>query len=128
MAVVAVVGWVLGLAGWLRPSVDGVGTHEALGVGPCIYWASTGRPCPTCGMTTAFSWMVRGRVVRAFGAQPAGAVLCLTVMGLGVVALVTVLTGRLWGVDWVRVTPGRVGWAVLLLVLGGWGYKVWLMG
>ena len=35
------------------------------------------KPCPTCGMTTAFAWFVRGSIDRSWKANPAGALFAL---------------------------------------------------
>jgi hypothetical protein len=73
---------VLGLARWLEPDPRGYGTHVQLGLPPCTFFRLTGRPCPTCGMTTAFAWSVRGRVDRAWRANPAGCLLAPTCAAL----------------------------------------------
>src|SRR4051794_7336480 len=52
---------VLGVARCLRPDPKGYGTHQQLGLLPCGFRAITGLGCPSCGMTTAFAWFVRGR-------------------------------------------------------------------
>lgn len=88
---------VLGLACWLEPDPRGYGTHTQLGLPPCAFARLTGRPCPTCGMTTAFAWSVRGRFVRAWQANPVGSLLapaCLVMIPwlLGSAAL-----ARPWG-------------------------------
>ncbi|MGE3821953.1 MAG: DUF2752 domain-containing protein, partial [Isosphaeraceae bacterium] len=42
------------VASWLEPDPSGFGTHRQLGLPPCHFAWVTGKPCPTCGMTTAF--------------------------------------------------------------------------
>jgi len=69
---------VLGIARWLKPDPRGYGTHTQLGLAPCTFAYLTGRPCPTCGMTTSFAWFVRGRPDRSWGANPAGSLLAPT--------------------------------------------------
>jgi hypothetical protein len=62
------------LLGWLLdPDPRGFGTHEQLGLRPCLTAWLVHVPCPFCGMTTAFSQMAHGHVVEAFVCQPAGA-------------------------------------------------------
>jgi hypothetical protein len=63
---------VFAIAARLTPDPRGYGTHEQLGRPPCAILKLTGRPCPTCGKTTAFAWFVRGRLFRSWGANPAG--------------------------------------------------------
>ncbi len=64
---------VLSVARWLvHPDPAGHGTHTQLGLPPCGFLETTGYPCAGCGMTTAFAHMVRGEVVEAAAANPAG--------------------------------------------------------
>jgi hypothetical protein len=61
------------LAAWLHPDPAGLGTHTQLHLPPCGFYEVFHKPCPSCGMTTAFVWMMHGHPVRALRAQPAGA-------------------------------------------------------
>jgi hypothetical protein len=80
MMVIAALGLVgvFGVARWLRPDPRGFGTHTQLGLYPCMFAQVTGRPCPTCGMTTSFAWFVRGRFDRSWRSNPAGSLLAPT--------------------------------------------------
>jgi hypothetical protein len=71
---------ILVVARRLEPDPRGYGTHERLGLWPCAFRATTGRPCPTCGMTTSFAWFVRSEPVRSWRANPAGSLLAPTSM------------------------------------------------
>ena len=56
---------VFAAAAWINPyGPDGrprtMGTHTQLGMLPCNFVILTGRPCPSCGMTTSFALLVRG--------------------------------------------------------------------
>ncbi len=62
----------LGLSRTLDPDPRGYGTHIQLGLRPCAFAALTGRLCPTCGMTTAYAWFVRGRIDRSWQREPGG--------------------------------------------------------
>lgn len=117
-------GTVLGLAAALRPEASGFGSHRQLGLGPCSVLALTGYPCPTCGMTTAFAYAVRGRVVAAFQAQPAGAALALTTVVAGLLSMCTIVTGRVCTVNWYRFSPMWVPMILAALILLGWTYKL----
>lgn len=64
----------VGVARTVEPDPRGFGTHEQLGLSGCAFRRLTGWRCPTCGMTTALAWAVRGRWDRACGANPAGLV------------------------------------------------------
>jgi hypothetical protein len=72
----------LGLAKALEPDPRGFGTHVQLGLRPCAFVSLTGRLCPTCGMTTAFAWFMRGRLDRSWQANPAGCLLALLAIPL----------------------------------------------
>ena len=73
----AVLAGVLGLSRMLVPDPRGYGTHTQLGLKPCAFATLTGRLCPTCGMTTAYAWFVRGRIDRSWRANPAGCLLAV---------------------------------------------------
>ncbi len=115
---------VMGVAMWLTPSPTGMGTHQALNLPPCGWILMADMPCPTCGMTTAFSHAVRGHLVASFLAQPLGCLLALATAMALLVSVHTVLTGsrlpnalaRLWG--------RRVAWTLCAFVVLAWGYKV----
>lgn len=64
---------VLSLSFYLRPEAAGVGTHTQLGLPPCGVYELFGKPCPSCGMTTAFALLARGLISEAVKVQPAGA-------------------------------------------------------
>ncbi len=75
-------------------------------------------------MTTAFAFAVRGRLLSAFNAHPGGLFFALAVAITGVVALAVLITGKMWAVNWYRVSPAGVALGGVLLVLGGWAYKL----
>jgi hypothetical protein len=114
----------LGVAAYLKPDPRGYGTHQQLGAGPCGMLVMTGLPCPTCGMTTAFAYTVRGQFLQAFRAQPAGFLLAV---GTGVLALAcgwTLARGR-WPMArlWLA-NPHKLFLLLLVLLLGGWAGKI----
>ena len=115
---------VLAAAAYLEPDDRGFGTHEQLGTGPCGMLIVTGYPCPTCGMTTAFAYAVRGQLLRAFWAQPAGFVLALGTIALTGVSIWTIVRGRWPHVRLWFVTPYRLFLGLLVLLLGSWVFKI----
>ncbi|MBU0637560.1 MAG: DUF2752 domain-containing protein [Planctomycetes bacterium] len=117
-------GAVLGTSAWLKPDERGYGTHEQLGGGPCGMLVTTGLPCPTCGMTTAFAHTVRGQWWRAFWAQPTGFVLALGTAAAVVGGMWVLLAGRWPRWNLFFVTPYRLFLGLLILLLGGWGFKL----
>jgi len=67
----------------LTPDPKGHGTHRQLGLPPCTVVSWFGVRCPSCGMTTAFSHMVRGQVAGAVRANAGGALLALAAVVAG---------------------------------------------
>lgn len=113
----------LAVAASLDPDERGHGTHEQMGLPGCSVQMFSGRPCPTCGMTTSFSHAVRGQLLGAFTAQPAGALLALlTMAGLCLSAYVLATGAEL---PWLR---GLWRWRTLIIaivvILGAWVYKL----
>lgn len=88
----------LAVAARLEPDPRGFGTHEQLGRPPCAILRLTGKPCPTCGMTTAFAWFVRGGVAQSWAANPAGLVWAIGSVPLAGWLLACSATGRSLGV------------------------------
>ncbi|MCC6424913.1 MAG: DUF2752 domain-containing protein [Phycisphaerales bacterium] len=117
---------VLGLAAWLHPSRSGVGSHEQLRLTQCQFLSHTGLPCPTCGMTTSFSWFAHGNIPASFYVQPMG-------MLLAVIAVITIWTGlyiAITGRPALRILKflPRLPWVSIFLVLlvAAWGWKIWI--
>lgn len=113
------------VAGWLKPSPNGYGTHTQLGLPPCLFYGVTGHPCPSCGMTTAFAWFVRGRFDRSIIANPAGAFLAGACLALVPWLLAGAATGKapgfrspepvLIGVVVATVAVSLVSWTIRLV-------------
>src|SRR5262245_52054546 len=115
---------VLGIAAWLQPSPTGAGTHTQLGLPPCGWVVAFGKPCPTCGMTTAFADAAHGRYLAALTAQPMGLLLALITAAVVWPALHVALTGSRLGHALARLVNGRVLWALGGLLLAGWVDKL----
>ncbi len=120
---------VLGVARWLEPDPRGYGTHTQLGLYPCMFSQVTGYRCPSCGMTTAFAWFMRGRFVRSWQANPTGSLLALACAVLIPWLLAGAARGRpigcrsletpLLGLVVATVALSLLSWTIrLLLVLG----------
>jgi len=108
----------------LHPSASGSGTHQQFGLPPCSLLMLTGYPCPTCGVTTAFAWGIRGEVGQALLAHPAGLALALVVVVSLVASSAALLTGRGWRLSTGRLPAAWLAALALGLVLGGWGFKL----
>ena len=118
---------VLATAAWLEPDPAGYGTHRQLGVSACGMMATTGVPCPTCGMTTAFSLAIRGRWIEALQAQAAGTLLVIAVGLTCATAGSVLLTGKVWLVNWFRVSAVKLVFLSLAILLGAWIVKIQLV-
>lgn len=112
------------VAALLTPSAGGHGTHTQLRMPECGWISSFDKPCPTCGMTTAFANAADGRFSASFAAQPAGTLLALASAAAFWTLLHTALFGSriarifrpLWTTRWLLV----FGAALLL----AWVYKI----
>ena len=82
------------LAALLTPDPSGLGTHMGLGLPACSWIRNYGIPCPTCGMTTSFSWFARGNFLASFYIQPMGAVLAILATVTFWAGLYIAATGR----------------------------------
>ena len=114
----------LSLAAYLSPDGGGLGTHQQLGLPPCGWIVAADMPCPTCGMTTAFSHAADGNLFGSFRAQPMGALLALAT-AIGVVAAGwTAVTGAKIGPFLLSLINPRLGWAILAFALLAWIWKI----
>ena len=83
----------------------------------------TGKPCPTCGVTTSFVLSAHGRFAEALVNQPFGLVVFLLVVGgLGGLGI-TLFAGRSWTPILARVDLTLVVLVLLALMLLSWAYK-----
>ena len=115
---------VLVTAAWLSPNPTGLNTHRQLGLAPCAMLETYGVPCPTCGMTTSFTYLVHGHPLASLAAQPAGTVLCaLTCVAFWACGYAA-LTGRPGGALARRLDVTGPLIALLAVVLVGWAYKI----
>jgi uncharacterized membrane protein len=62
------------IARLLRPSANGFGTHQQLGLPPCAFLHFTGIPCPGCGLTTSVAHAARLHFYESIATQPFGLV------------------------------------------------------
>lgn len=110
---------------WLEPDPSGFGTHALLGLGPCGFLSLTGQRCPTCGMTTAFAWMARGRIDRAVEANPAGALLAPVCVALVPWLVLCAVSGRpRWGARSIEGPLIVVTVATVAVGLAAWTIRV----
>lgn len=124
LALIAGAGFTLMLARMLTPSIAGYGTHEQLGLPPCLFFKLTGIPCPNCGLTTSFAHSARFHFYQAFIAQPFGLIVfCLTVASIPV--FVFLLHQRISWSEFIRAKGfDRLIYALIAIYLLGWIYKI----
>ena len=115
---------VLVTAFFLSPSKQGIGTHKSLGLPACGLYESTGVPCMTCGMTTAFSYAAGGDLVNAFITQPAGALLAVLTAMAAVVSGYALVSGMLLVPVWNSVWRAKVVVPALVVLVLAWVYKI----
>lgn len=111
------------LAYLVEPDERGYGTHEQLGLAPCLLKEWTNIPCPGCGVTTSVTLAVQGHPVQAFLTQPFGLV---TVLALPLLTIWAVMR-HVQGVDIYRrieLRKGRWVRAGLGLMAVCWVYKL----
>ena len=113
------------VAASLEPSPTGTGTHQQLDMPACGFLQRTALPCPTCGMTTAFSHTVRGRIVSALKVQPAGTALALVCMIAVIMAIYINLSGRRPDLFWMAMHWRKFFYGGVGLFLLSW---LWLCG
>jgi hypothetical protein len=120
---------VFAVAARLHPNGTYQGTHQQLGLPPCGFVVVTGLPCPSCGMTTAFAYTIRGQVLHALHAQIAGFLLAACTLAAGVFAAIAVVTGRRPALNWYRISPTRTVWIGCGLFVAAWSVKIvtWLL-
>lgn len=98
--------------------------ESQLGLPPCGFLERSGYPCPTCGMTTAFAYVVRGNLIKGFITQPAGtigALLCIVVGGL---AAFVIIAGKRVDkyVDFILFNTGWLLAIGVVIILFGWAW------
>jgi hypothetical protein len=99
-------------AGCLTPAPAGFGTHQQLGLPPCSFQVMfDGKPCPSCGMTTSWSHMMRGQVISSFRANPGGALLAIVCVVMAPWLFISGLQGK-----WFAGLPPY--WITLTIALG----------
>ncbi len=70
------------------------GTHQQLFLPPCYFYAVTKIPCPTCGITTSFSYLTKQKIKMAFLANPFGPLLYLLILLTILYLLAAIITNR----------------------------------
>jgi hypothetical protein len=114
------------IAARLAPSPTGYGTHQEMHFEGCQFLARTGLPCPSCGMTTSFTWFAHGNLLASFYVQPMGMVLAILTCAAFWVALYIGVTG----IPALRLTSSvpPTYWLMPMFVIAifAWGWKIFI--
>jgi len=107
-------------AACLTPSSDGFGTHQQLGLAPCSFIQWFGIRCPSCGMTTSWSHMVRGEVLAGLRANVGGVYLAVMAMVSGPWMLVSGVRGKWFGGPPHEMVIAALGMLAVVVTLTDW--------
>jgi hypothetical protein len=99
---------------YLTPDPAGHGTHQQLGLPPCTIYYLTGRPCPSCGLTTSVSAILHGQFGLAWRANPTGFLIVAAATAIAFNSLFALLWGRSVRIENTRFT------LLLLALLALW--------
>jgi len=115
---------VLIVAWFLTPSSEGLGTHQQLGLSECGWITAVNLPCPSCGMTTAFSHAANGDLLSSFVTQPMGMLLAVGAAVTVVVGTYTAVTGSMLAPFLGGMFNTRVMWVLVMLLMLAWMWKI----
>ena len=118
---------ILVIAGYLEPHADGIGTHQQLGLAPCVFEGAWGLPCPACGWTTSFALMASGQVVSALINQPFGAALSVLTFGVAILSSAETIKPRARWIMLHGCFKGRetkVLSTLFTFMFASWAYKI----
>jgi hypothetical protein len=112
------------VAGALKPDPSGLGTHTELHLPPCGFYLVFHKPCPSCGMTTAFALVMHGKPLQAFHTQPAG--VAVFAAGLALWLYIPLAWFRRRPIQHLlesKIVPVAV-WALVAIILGVWFWRL----
>ncbi|MBI3821391.1 MAG: DUF2752 domain-containing protein [Planctomycetes bacterium] len=97
------------------------GTHRQLGLPECNFKSMFELPCPSCGMTTSFTLLVRADVWNSMQANFAGTLLATFGMLFIPWALASAFFGRFVLIRRLEIVVFRLAIVFLLILFGRWG-------
>jgi hypothetical protein len=115
----------LGVAAGLKPEPCGHGTHEQLGLPPCSFSVLFHRPCPSCGMTTAWACLVRAQPGDALRANAGGTLLAILAAAGVPWLLASAAAGRWLGWKPRAATAAWLGSGIAAVTLVQWMWRLW---
>ena len=108
----------------LRPSPNGFGTHEQLGLPPCLFFKLTGIPCPSCGLTTSFAHSARLHFYQAFTTQPFGPIAFFLAIA-SIPFFIFLIRRRIPWNEFIRAKGlDRLIYVLIAMYLLSWVYKI----
>ncbi|MCC6511532.1 MAG: DUF2752 domain-containing protein, partial [Pirellulaceae bacterium] len=110
----------LGVARQLEPSPLGFGTHQQLGLPPCTSMLLWDMRCPACGMTTSWSYAVRGRWLDAWRSNAGGALLVAIALVFVPLGCYFVVRGYWSRHGWLSFSLALCLTVALMLAVGQW--------
>ena len=117
---------VLIVAASLNPNPSGVGSHKSLGLQSCALLDRAGMPCPSCGMTTSFTWFAHGNLLASFYVQPMGMVLAFLSAGAVWAGAYIAISGRPLHRLMTLLPAGKLLIWILVFFVLAWGWKIWI--
>lgn len=111
-------------AAWLEPDPRGRGTHEQLGLPPCTFSFMFNQPCPTCGMTTSWAYVMRGDFAAACAANVGGMILAVLALPISLWTLTCAMAGRMLWVQRFDRIGLAVGVIVVAITLADWARRL----
>ena len=101
-----------------------LGTHQQLGLPECNFKALTSVPCPSCGMTTSFTLLMRADVWNSVKANFAGTALATFGVLFIPWAFASAFFGRFVFIRSIEMVVFRLAIVFLLLLFGRWAFVV----
>lgn len=118
---------------WLNPYLDDdgelgeprrMGTHMQLGLPDCNFKVLTGVPCPSCGMTTSFSFLLHADVWNSMQANFAGTALATFGILFLPWAFASAFFGRFVFIRSLELVVFRLAIVFLIMLFGRWAIIV----
>jgi hypothetical protein len=109
---------------WLSPDPRGFGTHEKLGLPPCMFMKWFHLPCPGCGVTTSVALAAHGRILESAKTQPFGLLVALAIPAAAIWAIAGHLRGRDLYRDLTSIRLGAWTWWLAGVIALAWAYKI----
>ncbi|HET8646066.1 MAG TPA: DUF2752 domain-containing protein [Vicinamibacteria bacterium] len=97
---------------------------DGLGYPLCVFKASTGFPCLTCGSTRALVALGRLDLAGAFVMNPLVTLLLVTLVPWGIADAILALRGRALVLEVGPAVGRAIRWGVIPLLLANWAYLI----